>query len=197
MNYLAIDTSTNICSAAFYYKSNIDTLKEIDVKEHSKHLPIMCKNLVKNNIKEIDFIALSIGPGSYSGLKIGCSFAKGLAFSINKPIVPVSTFEGMNNQIKNKNKYFISLYSHKDYAFFQLYNSGLAQSRAVCDNISHMKDCKIFGYGFSGNLDSNQYKEIMPSAECIGSIASKKYSKLVQTEINNVSPVYLSKKVTI
>ena len=37
----------------------------------------------------------------------------------------------------------------------------------------------------------------MPSAECIGSIASKKYSKLVKTDINNLSPIYLSKKVTI
>ena len=69
MNYLAIDTSTNICSVAFLYKSKLNVLNEFNVKEHSKYLPLMSKELVEDKVKEIDFIALSIGPGSYSGLK--------------------------------------------------------------------------------------------------------------------------------
>ena len=195
MNYLAIDTSTNICSVAFLYKSKLNVLNEFNVKEHSKYLPIMSKELVEDNIKEIDFIALSIGPGSYSGLKIGCSFAKGLAFSIEKPIVPVLTFEGINAQIKNKNKYFISLYSHKDFSFFQLFDSGISKGEAVCDNISNMKDYKIYGYGFSNKFNMSKYQKIIPSAEYIGSIAVKKYNELVEEKIDNVGPIYLSSKV--
>jgi len=197
MNYLAIDTSTNICSVSIFYKSKLQSLKEVDVKEHSKFLAVMCDKLIKNNTHELDFIALAIGPGSYSSLKIGCSFSKGLAFVIDKPIIPISTFEGLNNQINDKNKYYISLYSHRDYAFFQLYESGLPIDNPKCGKISDMIDYKIYGYGLKDKLEKNQYMEIIPSAKDIGEIALQKYDHFFEKDINEISPIYLSKEVKI
>tara|TARA_B110000438_G_C15670396_1_gene587928 strand:- start:194 stop:787 length:594 start_codon:yes stop_codon:yes gene_type:complete len=197
MNYLSINTSTTICSVSFFYKSKLQSLNEIDVKEHSKFLPVMCKKLINDNINELDFIALAIGPGSYSSLKIGCSFSKGLAYSIDKPIIPIPTFEGLNNQINNEKKYYISLYSHRDYAFFQLYKLGAPISKPICSKISDMKDYKIYGYGLRDKLENHQYTEIKPSAEDIGHIAFKKYSQFCKKDINEINPIYLSKEVKV
>ena len=70
MNYLAIDTSTSICSVSFFYDSKLQSLIEMDVKEHSKFLAPMCKKLLKNKAQKLDFIGLAIGPGSYSRFRI-------------------------------------------------------------------------------------------------------------------------------
>ena len=74
----------------------------MDVKDHSKYIAINTKKLIKNNSQLIDFIAVSIGPGSYAGLKVGLSFAKGLSLALNKPIVPIDNFTCMNMNIKDK-----------------------------------------------------------------------------------------------
>ena len=197
MNYLAIDTSTSICSMSLFYNSKLQSLTEMDVKEHSKFLAPMCKNLIEDNARKLDFIALAIGPGSYSSLKIGCSFSKGLALSINKPIIPVTTFEGLNNQINDENKYYISLYSHRDYAFFQLYEAGLPIENPRCSNILDMIDYKVYGFGLKDKIENNQFIEIIPNAKDIGMIALKRYSEFSEQNINEINPIYLSKEVKV
>ena len=194
MNYLSIDTSSTICSVTFSYKSKELIIEKENVREHSKYLANISKELIKDKIKDIDFIALSIGPGSYSGLKIGCSFAKGLSYAINKPIIPVETFIGMNKNIKNDNKYYISLYSHRDYAFFQLFESGKSINKFQCDKISNMKNYSVYGYGLDNKLSNNKYIEIKPSSLAIGKIALVHYSRLFENNLDNISPIYLSKK---
>ena len=197
MNYLAIDTSTSICSVSFFYNSKLQSLIEMDVKEHSKFLAPMCKKLIKNKAQKLDFIGLAIGPGSYSSLKIGCSFSKGLALSIDKPIIPVTTFDGINNQINDKNKYYISLYSHRDYAFFQLYESGRPIESPRCGNILDMLDYKVYGFGLKDKIKNNQFIEIIPNAKNIGMIAIKRYSEFSEQNINEINPIYLSKEVKV
>ena len=116
MNHLAIDTSTNICSVSLYCNSKYNTLKKENISDHSEYLPIFVNKLLSNDVK-IDFIALNIGPGSFTGLKIGCSFAKGLAKALNIPIVPIATFEALKNEITSSD-YFLSIYSHRDFSFY-------------------------------------------------------------------------------
>ncbi len=95
MNFLSIETSTDICSVSLFYNSKVKTLKKDGVKEHSKYLPIFTKRLISGIENEIKYIALSTGPGSFSGLKIGSSFSKGLANALNIPILPIETFDGI------------------------------------------------------------------------------------------------------
>ena len=193
MNYLAIDTSSNICSVTIAVNKEIRTLEENNVKEHSKFLPIFCKELLKDRIEQIEFIALSIGPGSYAGLKTSSSYAKGLAYSLKKPIIPVQTFDGMNHSIKSDQKYFIALYSHRDFAFFQLYNSKGSIGEKYCDKISNMKQYNIYGYGFNNeNLKGMKYIEVIPCSKNIGMIADKKINNLSIPDINDINPILLS-----
>ena len=192
MNFLSIETTSNICSITFYYKSEFICFDKENIREHSKLLASNCKKIINDKINEIDFIALSFGPGSFSGIKTGCSFAKGLAYAIDKPIIPIDTFDGINLSIENKDKYYIALYSHKDYAFYQLYNSGSKFSKFECNKISKMTDFNIYGYGFNDTAIINNYYEIKPSSKNIGMIALKNYNNLSKISLNDIQPIFLS-----
>ena len=193
MNYLAFDTSTDICSVTFFYNSNYYTKVKKNVREHSEFLPVFCSELINNKINEIDFIAISVGPGSYSGLKVSSSFAKGLSLAINKPIVPINAFESINLSIEEKKEYYIAIYSHRDYAFYQKYHSGKFLEKAKCNKISNINNFKVFGYGLKEHISDDKFVEIEPSSQNIGQIAHDNFKLLVKTDVNDVEPILLSK----
>ncbi len=103
---LAIETSGELCSVAVMLSENY--LIESNIREkhvHSEKIFDMIDYVVKNSNAQLnDFkqIAVSIGPGSFTGLRIGLSAAKGLALGSNLPIVPVPTFEVMAFEISEK-----------------------------------------------------------------------------------------------
>jgi len=191
MNCLSIDTSSKLCSITLFHNESFFTKEVVSDNGHTTILSSICDKLGRREIHEIDFIVLAIGPGSYSGLRIGSSFAKGLALSLDKPIVPISTFEGMNLSIENNEKYYISIYSHRDYAFYQLYNSGKIIENSKCGKIENMKIHKIYGYGFDDNLKDNRFIETRPSSKNIAQLALNNFSNLVANKINDVEPLYL------
>jgi len=193
MNYLAIDTSSDICSVTVALNGKINTFEKDNIREHSEYLPLFCKRLFGNNSYDaIDFIALSIGPGSYAGLKTSSSFVKGLSFAVDKPIIPVETFKGMNLSVINKEKYYISLYSHRDYAYYQLYNHKGPLDDFICGKIKNMRTYKIYGYGFNNCKYDINHEEIKPSSKNIGMIAQGKYNNLPIQDADSVSPILLS-----
>lgn len=98
MLILGIDTSTNVGTVAIY--SDIKgTLGEISVninKTHSENIMVMIDELFKltnTTINDIDKIAVSIGPGSFTGIRIGVAVAKGLASATNCKIVGVNELD--------------------------------------------------------------------------------------------------------
>ena len=98
MLILGIDTSTNVGSVAIYSDTK-GTLGEISVninKTHSENIMVMIDELFKltnTTINDIDKIAVSIGPGSFTGIRIGVAVAKGLASATNCKIVGVNELD--------------------------------------------------------------------------------------------------------
>ena len=94
---LLIDTATEVCSVALSRGAEILAVEEShDGNSHAKRLISFIENVLKVAVvskKEIDAIALSIGPGSYTGLRIGASTAKGLCYSLDLPLVTIPTLE--------------------------------------------------------------------------------------------------------
>ena len=105
MNILSIETSTDWCGVALISEGKcINKIQERIPRGHSEYLPIYYEQIInksKNLIEKIDAISVSIGPGSFTGLRIGLGFAKGLAFAKNLPIIPVPTLEIISNSFKN------------------------------------------------------------------------------------------------
>ncbi len=96
---LNIETSTNVCSASLSDNGKIiDILENMDDRAHASTLTVFIEQLLeKNNIKcsSLDAIAVSEGPGSYTGLRIGVSTAKGICYAVNKPLIAVNTLTTM------------------------------------------------------------------------------------------------------
>jgi tRNA threonylcarbamoyl adenosine modification protein YeaZ len=190
MNYLAIDTSTDICSVSLFNNSKYNTLVKDGTKDHSEYLPVFAKKLLDDNSVNIKFIALNIGPGSFTGLKIGSSFSKGLAKALNIPIIPVSSFDALNRGI-NLDYYYLAIYSHRDFAFYTYYKKGV-KNKSKCDKISNFNEHKVFGYGFPNDLNI-EYHEVKPCSEKVGLIGNEQYKLYKNKSINEINPIYLMK----
>jgi tRNA threonylcarbamoyladenosine biosynthesis protein TsaB len=102
---LAIETSDELCSAAIMLDKN--SFAEINFQKkfvHSEKLIPMISDLLKNaevELKDVDQIAVSMGPGSFTGLRIGLTVAKGLAVGKDIPIIPVPTFDALAFQLSS------------------------------------------------------------------------------------------------
>ncbi len=91
---LSIETATDACSVALSDNGKIVELFELAAQSHTKKLLPMVESLLesdKTSLSEVDAIAYSAGPGSFTGLRIGIGVVQGLAFGANKPVIPVST----------------------------------------------------------------------------------------------------------
>ena len=107
---LAIETSTKNCSVALFDNGILLQLKENNSEKylHAEKLTVFIEDIIKKakiSFKEIKGVILSKGPGSYTGLRIGTSTAKGLCYSLDIPLISVSTLRAMAFGMSSKNNY--------------------------------------------------------------------------------------------
>jgi tRNA threonylcarbamoyladenosine biosynthesis protein TsaB len=103
MRILAVDTATTSCSVAIVDQTSLLLEFTLEREEtHSKHLMDMIKAGLRMsglNFYDLDGFAVTRGPGSFTGLRIGISTIKGLAAASEKPIVGVSSLEALALQV--------------------------------------------------------------------------------------------------
>jgi tRNA threonylcarbamoyladenosine biosynthesis protein TsaB len=96
---LCIETSQDMCSVALGNENGlIDYITAEEIRSHGKNLTLIIDEIFERNqisISKLEFIALSIGPGSYTGLRVGTSVAKGIAFANDLPIVALNSLDIM------------------------------------------------------------------------------------------------------
>jgi tRNA threonylcarbamoyladenosine biosynthesis protein TsaB len=99
MNILQIETATTVCSVALAKDGETTAVKHIEQRNiHAEVITLFIDELLKEagiNYDQLDAISVSSGPGSYTGLRIGISTAKGLCFAMDKPLIAVETLESM------------------------------------------------------------------------------------------------------
>ena len=102
MRILAVDTATKSCSVAIIDKESLlAELTAVKDQTHSKHLLAMITCVTRTaglTISDLDAFAVTIGPGSFTGLRIGISTVKGLAVARDKPVVGISSLEALASQ---------------------------------------------------------------------------------------------------
>lgn len=114
MYILCIETSGTNCSVAISYEGKCIASKEINTGSfsHAEKLHVFIQSLLEevaissNNFKAI---AVSTGPGSYTGLRIGVSSAKGLCYAWNLPLIAIPTLEILAHSIQTDNKLIIPM----------------------------------------------------------------------------------------
>ncbi|HEY3403300.1 MAG TPA: tRNA (adenosine(37)-N6)-threonylcarbamoyltransferase complex dimerization subunit type 1 TsaB [Ohtaekwangia sp.] len=104
---LSIDTSTTVCSVALHDNANLLVLNEVHLEQaHASRLGVLVDQIKVSagiDFGSLNAIAVSSGPGSYTGLRIGVSLAKGLCMSLNIPLISVETLDAMALQINKTN----------------------------------------------------------------------------------------------
>lgn len=99
MKILGIDTSSDVASVALVEDNKMIAEYTLNFKKtHSERLMPMIEAMLlscNQRIDEVDAFAVAVGPGSFTGLRIGIATAKGLAHACNKPIIPVGTLEAL------------------------------------------------------------------------------------------------------
>ena len=211
MKLIAIETSTDICSISYIQNGICKNIVEEKIpRQHAEKLPLFYYDLVnqsKLKLSEVDAIAVSIGPGSFTGLRIGLSYAKGLAYSHNLPIIPVSTMlsilHGSGKTSKNLmvmllshgNKYFIQKFEHAhvkdtldEIQVFEL-NSINDLKELIDDNIIIQYGCDKL---FKDNFTENRVVKINPSSKWIGELAYQHFNKWVVEKPYKLVPDYVS-----
>lgn len=104
---LCIETASTNCSVALGDNGKIIAVKEdfSSSFSHAERLHVFIREILAENNRELsdlDAIAISKGPGSYTGLRIGVSAAKGLCYSLNLPLISVSTLTAIAHQVTEK-----------------------------------------------------------------------------------------------
>jgi tRNA threonylcarbamoyladenosine biosynthesis protein TsaB len=99
MKILAVDTATKSCSVAIIDDGTLSAeLTTMDDQTHSKHLMELIHKVLGisgASAGELDGLAVTIGPGSFTGLRIGISTIKGMAYGLNKPVVGISSLDAL------------------------------------------------------------------------------------------------------
>ena len=96
---LCLETSTAVCSVALVENGNVVALREsLDGQNHAEKITLFIDEVMKEAgvaYQDLDAVATSMGPGSYTGLRIGVSTAKGLCYAMEKPLIAIDTLAAM------------------------------------------------------------------------------------------------------
>lgn len=100
---LSLETATSVCSVALFNDGVILASSHLHIGQSaSSKLAVMIDELLKRcdkSAKDLSAVAVSAGPGSYTGLRIGVATAKGMCFALNIPLIAINTLESMVAQI--------------------------------------------------------------------------------------------------
>ena len=165
-----LETSSTNCSVSIGLDGKVIALKELDDTgySHSENLHVFIKEILKEaslSFNDIDAIAVSKGPGSYTGLRIGVSAAKGLCFSLDVPLISILTLESLAYQLKIEEGFLLPLLDARRMEVYSaVFNEKYEQIRETKAEI-------IDEYSFSEYLEKGKVHFIGSGAEkCKGII---------------------------
>lgn len=209
---LNIETSTTNCSVSLSKDGETLVLKEDynDNYSHDERLHEYINhvlNAANLHSSQLDAIAISKGPGSYTGLRIGVSAAKGLCFALDKPLIAISTLESLAHQIiVEKGLIVPMLDARRMEVYSSVFNSELAQIREtqaqVLEETSFNEYLEKDNVYFIGNGVEKTKNLIthpkaifienkLPSAKEMGALANKKFLKKDFENVAYFEPYYL------
>lgn len=210
---LNIETSSTNCSVSLSNNNKlIDCLeKDSPNYSHSQKLHSFISELMeKNNIsfKDLDAVAVGIGPGSYTGLRIGLSAAKGICYGLDIPLISVSSLENMVSNIQFEGVIISTIDARRDEVYSCIFDKDKKVLREELPEIINSKSyinysktdkVLIVGNGqkkckeiIDSNNNFNWNINIQkPSASNMGDIAYKKFELNDFEDIAYCEPKYL------
>jgi tRNA threonylcarbamoyladenosine biosynthesis protein TsaB len=218
MLILQIETATSVCSCALSLNGKTIAIKEINqINIHIEKITLLIEALLKESnysFGDIDAVAVSRGPGSYTGLRIGVSTAKGLCYALDIPLISVNTLDAMAKGFVEKHQedflgfsFCPMIDARRMEVYSAVYDSNLNQIEPVeariidessFEYLSTKSKVVIFGDGaekftdlFIHNEGITVFKGFVNSAGYLSEIAFEKAQKKVFENVAYFEPLYL------
>ena len=208
---LNIETATKNCSVAIAKDGKTIVCKELATENfsHAEKLHVFIEQiLAESNVRfsELNAIAVSQGPGSYTGLRIGVSSAKGFSYALNIPLIAVDTLQLLAKQINiDKGSILPMIDARRMEVFSAMYDSNYNQIRAtqaeIIDESSYQEISETIhlvgdGIGkFTNTLTDEKFvfhnKVVYPSAKEMSALSFEKFQNSDFVDVAYFEPFYL------
>jgi len=214
MRILALETSTEYCSVALSLGGNLIERFELVGQRHSELLIAMLSDLLRDakvKLADLDGIAFGAGPGSFTGVRIACGTAQGLALGANLPVLGVCTLQALA-QAANHSRVVAAL----DARMGEIYHAAYELRDDVWQTVSEPYLCKAedapgvegtdwfgVGSGFAAPALQRCYAAqlqgvddtAVPHAVAIAALAVEGFSQGMGVDAALAQPLYLRNKV--
>nr|WP_294874150.1 tRNA (adenosine(37)-N6)-threonylcarbamoyltransferase complex dimerization subunit type 1 TsaB [uncultured Pedobacter sp.] len=190
---LQIETATQVCSAAIAHDGKTIALKELMANNiHAGSLTLFIKEAMDSTglqFEDLDAVAVSMGPGSYTGLRIGVSTAKGLCFALDKPLIAIPTLQMMAQGFMLQNPDYDGLIcamidARRMEVFTSIYDNDLKTVSPVSAKI-------IDEHSFVEDLNNNVITFIGNGAAKCADVLKQENARFSELNFNSAS--YMSK----
>jgi tRNA threonylcarbamoyladenosine biosynthesis protein TsaB len=212
---LSLETSATECSVALHDTGKL--LKTFEINEgqaHASQLAILINNIFQKThlpFSDLRAVAVSGGPGSYTGLRIGVSTAKGICYALNIPLISIPTLDLLTFQFRQNNAPLSGLLcpmidAKRMEVYYHIVDLNLSVRSAVeAKNIDEksfgelLKDHQMFFFGDGAEKCKNVINSknaffadgIRPKATQLGFMAYAKFEKKIFEDLATFTPFYL------
>ena len=221
---LSLETSSPICVVALHHLTDGRLLGQSELrleKSHSTHLTVLIEQLLANTghaLADLGAVAVSDGPGSYTGLRIGAAAAKGLCFALDVPLLAVGTLPALAHQVASRTPratnwlYCPMLDARRQEVYTALYDANgtelLAPNNLVLDEHTLAEQLAqssvlFFGSGaskfqplMSAQPQAVFLADVQPSAISTGELALAAYRRQEFQDVAYYEPFYLKEVYT-
>jgi tRNA threonylcarbamoyladenosine biosynthesis protein TsaB len=204
MRFAAIETSTEWCSVALWRDGEIAALERRAGHRHSELALPMLEKLLKGS--SIEAVAFGAGPGAFTGLRIACALAQGLAFARSLPVIGISTLEALAQEsgaarvvacldARMREVYYAALEKRAGRWHEVIAAQCVAPQAAPLPPGEGWIGC---GNGFAvyGNMGMKQvYPQVHPTAVAVAELAAPRLAAGEGVDAAQATPVYLRDKV--
>ena len=221
MKILAIDTSSEACSAALCIQDAIISRYEIAPRLHAELILPMVDQLLKQaeiSLQQLDAIAYGCGPGAFTGIRVATGVAQGLSYACDKPVIPVSSLAALAQSIAVQHTFIIPAFDARMgevyCGVYEVNSDGLVttvQDEVVIkpEDFLYQLGQPCFGIGsgwasypeelnlgIGNNLLQGYEADRFPSAEYILPLAKQAFKLNRLIEPHQATPTYLRNRVT-
>ncbi len=220
MKLLAVETSTEACSAALFIDGKVSERYELAPKEHTKLiLPMIASLMAEAGLKpqQLDALAFSRGPGSFTGVRISTGVIQGIALGADLPVVPVSTLAAIAQDFfdsNDDNVAYVAMDARMSEIFWGVYRrdaQGYAEligDEAVTP-AEQIEFPELTGVGIGSGwgvypqelmtrltgLVSRYQADRLPRAGAIARLGARGFEQGMAVAVEQAMPVYLRDKV--
>ena len=190
MMMLALDTTATVATAAVFRDGILIAEREADAgKKHAETVLPMIEQLLEMNktlISQIDYFAVDIGPGSFTGVRIGVSLVNALAFATEKKIIPVNALRVLAESVKTSDRPVCAMIDARN---------GNAYAALYQDGQTIIEPCAVETESFVARIpadalfvgDTHCEQKNYPRASSVGMLALSQ----LDTAVSETEPIYL------